>query len=156
MRYVRFDAERCVGCQICQLVCSGTWQKVFNPLKANMRIEPTGWYGQFKAHICRQKDDAECVEACPTGALYVDDKKGIVRFERKKCDGCQVCVEACPYGAISIDDDGKISVDLVMCRGCGTCNNVCRSQTIQLLYYRDKAYENMIDALFSATTSSEE
>jgi Fe-S-cluster-containing dehydrogenase component len=116
MRYVSFSAERCVGCQICQLVCSGTWQKVFNPLKANLRIEPTGWYGQFKAYICRQKDDAECVKACPTGALYVDNKKGIVRFDRKKCDGCQLCVDACPYEAIFIHPDYEY---ILRCDLCG-------------------------------------
>jgi len=117
MRYIAFDEEKCVGCQTCQLVCSGTWQKVFNPLKANLRIEPTGWYGQFKANICRQKDDAECVKACPTGALYVDEKKGIVRFERKKCDGCQLCMDACPYEAIFVHPDYEYIFRCDLCGG---------------------------------------
>lgn len=65
------------------------------------------------------------------------------------CSKCYRCVEACPYEAISIDDEGKINVDVILCRGCGTCNNVCRSQTIQLRYYRDPGYEGMIDAYFS-------
>ncbi|MHA1716663.1 MAG: 4Fe-4S binding protein [Promethearchaeota archaeon] len=67
----------------------------------------------------------------------------------ENCSICYRCVEVCPYNAISIDDGGKIDVDLVLCRGCGTCNNVCRSQTIQLRYYRDQSYEAMIDAIFS-------
>jgi long-chain acyl-CoA synthetase len=117
MRYVSFDADKCVGCQICQLVCSGTWQKVFNPLKAKLRIEPKTWYGQFTAHVCRQIDDAECVDACPTGALYVDAKKGIVRFDRKKCDGCQICVSACPYGAIFVHPDDSIIYKCDLCGG---------------------------------------
>ncbi|MFX0100315.1 MAG: 4Fe-4S binding protein [Candidatus Hodarchaeota archaeon] len=74
----------------------------------------------------------------------------------ENCSLCYRCVEACPYGAISISEDDKIQVDLVMCQGCGSCNNVCRSQTIQLRYYRDKAYEGMIDALFSAPEPSNE
>jgi Fe-S-cluster-containing dehydrogenase component len=117
MRSVVFDEERCVGCGICQLVCSAAWQKVFNPLKANLRIEHTGWYGQFKAFICRQKEDAECVKACPTGALYVDEKKGIVQFDRKKCDGCQLCVEACPYHAIFIYPDYEYIFKCNLCGG---------------------------------------
>ncbi|MHA1998326.1 MAG: 4Fe-4S binding protein [Promethearchaeota archaeon] len=64
------------------------------------------------------------------------------------CSTCYRCVEACPYNAISIDDYGKINVDVVLCKGCGTCNNVCRSQTIQLRYYRDTGFENYIDGLF--------
>ena len=117
MRALSFDEDRCVGCQICQLVCSATWQKVFNPLKANLRIEPTGWYGRFKAHVCRPKPDAECVKACPTGALIVDAKRGIVRFERKTCDGCKRCVEACPYGAIFIHPDCDYIFKCDLCGG---------------------------------------
>jgi Fe-S-cluster-containing dehydrogenase component len=117
MRYISYDVDKCVGCQICQLVCSGTWQKVFNPLKARLRISPTTWYGQFKAHVCRQKDDAECVDACPTGALYVNVKKGIVGFDRKKCDGCQICVSACPYDAIFVHPDDSIIYKCDLCGG---------------------------------------
>ena len=117
MRYLAFDQEKCVGCQICQLVCSGTWQKVFNPLKAKLRIQTTGWYGQFKAHICRQKKDAECVKACPTGALYVDEKMGIVRFDRKQCDGCRLCVDACPYEAIFVHPDYEYIFRCDLCGG---------------------------------------
>jgi Fe-S-cluster-containing dehydrogenase component len=117
MRSVVFDEQRCVGCGICQLVCSATWQKVFNPLKANLRIEHTGWYGQFKADICRQKEDAECVKACPTGALYVDEHKGIVQFDRTKCDGCQLCVDACPYHAIFIHPDYDYIFKCDLCGG---------------------------------------
>jgi anaerobic carbon-monoxide dehydrogenase iron sulfur subunit len=117
MRYVHFDTDKCVGCQVCQLVCSGTWQKVFNPHKANLRIESTGWYGEFKAHICQQRADAECVKACPTGALYVDEKKGLVRLDLKKCDGCKLCVEACPYDAIFIHPDYDYIFKCDLCGG---------------------------------------
>jgi acyl-CoA synthetase (AMP-forming)/AMP-acid ligase II/Fe-S-cluster-containing dehydrogenase component len=117
LRYVSFEADKCVGCQICQLVCSGTWQKVFNPLKAKIRIEPTTWYGPFKAHVCRQKDDAECVAVCRPGALYRDDKKGFVRFDPKKCDGCRLCVDACPYGAIFVHPDDTLIYKCDLCGG---------------------------------------
>ena len=116
MKHISFDADRCVGCQICLLVCSGTWRKVFNPRKANLRVEQTEWYGQFRAHICLQKEDAECVTACPTGALYVDPIKGFVQFDRKKCDGCQICVNACPHDAIFVHPDDQ---QIYKCHLCG-------------------------------------
>ncbi len=132
MRYLSHDEEKCVGCQNCQLVCSGAWQGVFNPLKANLRIEQRAWYGPFEAHVCIQKDNAECVEVCPTGALYVDEKKGIVRFDRKKCDGCQACVEACSYGAIFVHPDDPIIYKCDLCGGGGVqkCVEVCPREAL--------------------------
>jgi Fe-S-cluster-containing dehydrogenase component len=117
LRYISFDQDRCVGCQICPLVCSGTWEKVFNPLKANLRIESTGWYGHFKAYICRQRNDADCVKACPTGALYPDDGKGIVRLDRNKCDGCKLCIDACPNDAIFEHPDCEYIFKCNLCGG---------------------------------------
>jgi long-chain acyl-CoA synthetase len=117
IRYISFDADRCVGCQICQLACSGMWQKVFNPLKAKLRIEPTTWYGQFNGYVCRQKHDAKCVEVCSTGALFFDDKKGFVRFDHKKCDGCLICVDACFYHAIFVHPDNRTIYKCDLCGG---------------------------------------
>ena len=117
MRYVAFDVDKCVGCQICQLVCSGVWEKVFNPFKAKLRIEQTEWYGEFKAHICRHEDDPECVKVCPTGALYLDEKVQIVRLDREKCDGCGECIEACPYDAIFVHPDSEHVYKCDLCGG---------------------------------------
>jgi aldehyde:ferredoxin oxidoreductase len=78
MRYIHFDKNRCVGCRNCQLICSGFWQKVFNPLKSNLRVEQDECYGPSSMHICRQEIDAECVKVCPTGALSIEQEKGFV------------------------------------------------------------------------------
>ena len=135
MRHISFDENRCVGCQICELVCSAFWQRAFNPLKAKIRITSTGWHGHFKANVCQQKADAECLSACPTGALWLDGKKGIIRFDRKKCDGCQLCVEACPYDAIFIHPDHD---DIFKCDLCGggsvqQCVEACPRQALRVI-----------------------
>jgi Fe-S-cluster-containing dehydrogenase component len=134
MKRLFFDEKKCVGCQICQLVCAGTWQKVFNPLKANIRIEQTAWYGPFRARVCMQKPDAECVRACPTGALFVDRRKGLVRFDRKACDGCLLCVEACPHGAIFVNPDRR---EIFKCHLCGggriqQCVEACPTDALRV------------------------
>lgn len=41
-------------------------------------------------------DNPICVEACPTGAIYIHKDQ----IEPIKCDGCGECVEICPMGAL--------------------------------------------------------
>jgi Fe-S-cluster-containing dehydrogenase component len=117
LRYISFNADRCVGCKTCQLVCSAAWQKVFNPLKARLRIEQTHWYGPFRAAVCQQGEDAPCAKVCPTGALYVDEKKKLVQFDIRKCDGCKQCVDACPYDAIFIHPEYPYIFKCDLCGG---------------------------------------
>ena len=45
-----------------------------------------------------------CVEACPAGAILVDDRW---RYDSDACEGCGKCVPACPAGAL-----GHQSMDL--------------------------------------------
>ncbi|TRO44108.1 hypothetical protein E2P42_01790, partial [Candidatus Bathyarchaeota archaeon] len=33
-KFVSVDTEKCVGCQICEYVCSFTKEKAFNPMKS--------------------------------------------------------------------------------------------------------------------------
>lgn len=40
-----------------------------------------------------------CVDACPVGAVYLDDKAGIYSG---RCTGCGACVETCFRNAISL------------------------------------------------------
>jgi electron transfer flavoprotein alpha subunit len=41
----------------------------------------------------------ECVEACPTEAIELKDKKAVVNED---CVDCGSCVDACPEEAISM------------------------------------------------------
>jgi protein NrfC len=56
------------------------------------------WPDDIQVVQCRQCANPLCVEACPTGALYVDVNRGNVRvIDDSRCDGCELCIEACPY-----------------------------------------------------------
>ena len=45
-----------------------------------------------------------CVALCPTGALYVPDKKTMkVEFDNTKCIVCNACIEACPQKAMKVE-----------------------------------------------------
>jgi protein NrfC len=54
-----------------------------------------------------------CTEACPTGALHVDEANGNARtVDERKCIGCMRCVEACPYTPTRIQWDGEKGIVL--------------------------------------------
>jgi heterodisulfide reductase subunit A len=65
----------------------------------------------------------------------------------ERCAKCYKCIEACPYSAISVNEKGNIVVDLIKCRGCGTCASLCPSKAIELTYFRDDQYMALIDEL---------
>jgi ferredoxin len=44
-----------------------------------------------------------CVSICPTGALYVKDRKTMeVAFDPEKCIACELCIRPCPPRAIKV------------------------------------------------------
>lgn len=126
------------------------------------RLDPvsTKTPGIFIAGYCQAPKSigssvAQAKGAASASAILVNNEQYEIELIRatvdvqENCSRCYRCVEACPYGAISINEEGTVVVDMIDCRGCGTCNNVCRSQTIQLRYFRDQQYEAYVDALFA-------
>jgi len=65
----------------------------------------------------------------------------------ERCAKCYKCIEACPYSAISVNEKGNIVVNLINCRGCGTCASLCPSKAIDLTYFRDDQYMALVDVL---------
>ena len=49
-------------------------------------------------------DCSACVVHCPTGALYVKDRKTMeVGFDKEKCIACEACIPVCPVKAMSLE-----------------------------------------------------
>ncbi|MBW1887344.1 MAG: hypothetical protein JRI52_03200 [Deltaproteobacteria bacterium] len=69
--------EKCVGCLNCQLICSFTFARRFNPVKAHIVVNPIT--GSEKAiHEVHLTDD---------------------------CNRCGICVRYCVYGALTFVDE---------------------------------------------------
>jgi len=44
-----------------------------------------------------------CVSICPTGALYIKDRRSMeVAFDPEKCIACELCIRPCPPRAIEV------------------------------------------------------
>jgi len=49
-------------------------------------------------------DCSACVVHCPTGALYIKDRKTMeVEFDKEKCILCEACIPVCPVAAMKIE-----------------------------------------------------
>ena len=45
-----------------------------------------------------------CIVHCPTGALYIKDRKTMeVGFDKSKCILCEACIPVCPVNAMEVN-----------------------------------------------------
>jgi len=117
--------ERCTGCQICELVCSFEKNRSFNPKRSRITILKDEELGVSIPVTCRHCTTPLCMEACPTGALHINDGIGVVVFDEGRCIGCYSCVLACPFGAVSIDPLTSDIIKCDLCDGNPPCVEYC-------------------------------
>lgn len=113
-KFVTSDPEKCVGCGICELVCSYQKAKVFNPIRSRIRIVrlPPSIYLSVTCRLC---EDPACVAACPREAIISNPDTGVLTIDKDKCNGCGWCVEACEFGAITLDPETKVMMACDLC-----------------------------------------
>lgn len=118
LKFVDVDPDRCIGCGICELVCSYErgGKKNFNPLRSRIKIMRL--YPSLNVALaCRLCEKAPCVRACPRDALRQSIEDGIIIIDGEKCDGCGWCIKACDYGAITIDPEKRVVMVCDLCKG---------------------------------------
>ena len=80
---------------------ASTWRHVkFVELDRALRPDssgPLGWL--FLSDVCKHCENAGCLEACPTGAIFRTEVS-TVYVQDDVCNGCGYCVVGCPFGVI--------------------------------------------------------
>jgi len=77
--------------------------------------------------------------------LLVGGIVAVVQGER--CAACLTCVRACPYEVPMINVKGEAEIDIIKCKGCGTCAAECPARAIDLMHFRTAQLEAKIGAL---------
>ena len=92
-QYVNCDNEKCVGCDICEYICSFEKEKVFNPLKSRIRSVRIGQ--TFNTAVtCKGCVDVPCTVACPEKALMRSSETGAIMVEHRL--GAPSYAQRCP------------------------------------------------------------
>ncbi|MDY7092112.1 MAG: 4Fe-4S dicluster domain-containing protein, partial [Acidobacteriota bacterium] len=102
------DHESCIGCHACTTACKSENDVPLSVTRTYVKYADVGTFPNtrraFQVTRCNQCEDAPCVEACPTSAMY-QRGDGIVDFDKNACIGCKACIAACPYDAIFINPE---------------------------------------------------
>jgi carbon-monoxide dehydrogenase iron sulfur subunit len=113
-KMIAVSIEKCMACKACEFACAVEHSTTKDPESIVKDGEKPGYrinveaYGRNAIPInCNHCEEAACIMACPTGAIYRNSEKGPVLFKSEKCIGCKMCVQACPFGVITVSPDGK-------------------------------------------------
>ena len=166
------DSSTCIDCKGCMAACkvenkvpAGHWRNWIKRQEANfITMEKTAGKtaGHFQPGNCMHCDTPTCVQACPTGATYKDEKDGTVKVNDELCIGCGSCMPACPYGARYRHPEKKIVDKCDYCdarRHAGktpACVETCPTQarTFGNLNNSDSRVAKLVPATLLMNTSS--
>jgi len=137
---VETDDHQCVGCGICELVCSFYHEGVCAPSLSGIRLrrQEQKWYdfevlSPYSMGICRQcPSPSPCEEECPVeNVLTREDKLGVILINSSLCINCGKCVEACPYDGVWYNKAAEKIVRCDLCGGDPECVKWCPPQVLK-------------------------
>ncbi|SCY10872.1 4Fe-4S binding protein [Alkaliphilus peptidifermentans] len=113
--------DLCIGCGVCEEVCSTAYFKENNIEKSCIQVEK----GEAKKiNVCNQC--GACIDICPVMVIN-RSTNGVVRISKKECVGCFMCVGFCPESAMRQHDD---YIEPFKCIACGLCAKECPTGAI--------------------------
>jgi Fe-S-cluster-containing hydrogenase component 2 len=127
------DAEKCVGCRTCEMVCSAQHEKVVNPYQSRIKIIKWDRDGEGFPTACVQCLDAPCLSICPVRAISRDETLGRTVIDYSRCIGCRMCVAACPFGLSHFDPISRRVLKCDLCDGDPICVKFCPYEAVQYI-----------------------
>ena len=127
---INVNHKKCIGCRVCEQICTFSHEQEFNPRRARIRVLIREKEGINAPLLCIQCK--KCLSACKRDALSWDEKIGAVRVDKERCNGCGLCIGACEQAAIFLDPISKKVNICDLCNGDPQCVKWC---TQDVLHY---------------------
>lgn len=128
-----YESKKCIGCRLCEQICTLSHFGVTNPSKSRIRIFRDDERQIESAIYCHQCPDAPCIEACNFEALSKDVDSGAIKILEENCVACRKCIDECPYDAPIMYPSGEYIIICDLCFGNPECVNICPENAIQFL-----------------------
>ena len=128
MGHIVCDTDLCAGCRTCEAVCSLYHEGMVSPELSRIQVSTDELAGYVSiSNPCMQCDGPECLFACPTGALHVDEKTGARVINEEDCVGCQSCMNACiaTPKRIRFNEEKNVCFKCDLCGGNPLCVKYC-------------------------------
>ena len=107
------DLQRCIGCSACIIACKNENNISKDIYWCDSQTETKGSFPnleyEYKTTMCNHCEDAPCINACPTEAMYRNQDTDIILCNHQECIKCQKCVIACPYDEITFNQASSTS-----------------------------------------------
>lgn len=126
------DAEACLGCKTCSLVCSITHKEEFNPSLALLRVAKNPLAASYIPEVCKQCAVPACFFACPIkDAIVVDKVTGARVIVKDRCISCRRCYDACLLGMITFNPARNTFEKCDLCEGNPACVKYCPTKALK-------------------------
>ncbi|MBU1148389.1 MAG: 4Fe-4S dicluster domain-containing protein [Candidatus Omnitrophica bacterium] len=147
MKKIYCDIKKCIGCRACEIACAVEHSKS-KKLNEAIKEKPLP-VKRRKAELiekdiiistgCHHCENAPCIAACMSSAMYKDEKTGQTKHDEEKCVGCWMCIMSCPFGALSRKKEDKIIVKCDLCpdRDVPACVEACPTSALFIGTYKE-------------------
>ncbi len=136
MERIVLDPTKCVGCRVCEGICSLVNEGEANPVKSRIKVVRTieNVILYSIPVFCQQCETAACEAVCPRNAIS-RSANGVLSVDEEKCVGCRLCEIACPVGAVTVDPDKRVAIKCDQCAALGEpqCVKHCYPKALQYL-----------------------
>jgi len=137
------DPNLCIGCRLCEAVCSLKNEGKIMTKKAKVNIRNDYLTGRSNIAVCVQCDRPPCIDVCRRKALKKEELPyaRVLVIDSALCNNCAKCIACCLVNAIKLTDEGPIVCDL--CSGDPLCAKICPTKAIRFERAIDVQYEKL-------------